>query len=345
MDHENKLLAEAGLTFSTFAACALPPPGGFILAGALATLNFIVSACAGGEDNSSQFIESLSLTLKTDLEHEDINLAVSTFSGYAVWLKEYHRDVKIPEKLLAGDDALAYAEFMSVYTNLQRAVTDPGQPLRNWLQNLMRIEFADKGASFSTRSLCAFLYGAAVFAAFSKIYIMINSTAFQAIDKVALEDFCADMERFTKHASTVLEHISEQRNQRRTSVTEGHTARVSVPGLGNVGTVSVIVVQDNEDFYRKPDLYSTDEKGTFMSQVYVPSSMPENTVYIHEVFNDAKQADEVLRSSSEFRNDYLAKADLLVDDLFFGENRDSMEQTLAGLVTSLDNARTQLSAT
>lgn len=347
MDDSEKTLAESALTFATFAAFALPEPGGFVVAGALATLNVIMSACAGGDGQNDQFMATLSASLQKDLEHDDINIAVSTFSAYAVWLKEYRPDLAIPPKLQPIGDALAYAEFKNFYDNLQKAVTDPGQPLRDKLQLLMRDDAVDKGDSFSTRALCALLYGAGVFAALSKIYISINSTAFQATDNIALQAFCAELDRIIKHASSVFSYVESQRGMRISTITDAHQTTADLWGSGWNPTVQVVEIQDKEGTYPKPDKKSFDLPGTFFGGSYSTASIPNDTIYVRQnngPDNQPDYSDRVFADANAFRGDYVQQAQLLFDGYFFGANRPAMEQTLAGLTRALENASAQLPA-
>ncbi|MBW5288097.1 hypothetical protein [Burkholderia gladioli] len=345
MNENEKTLAESALTFATFAAFALPEPGGFVVAGLLATLNGVVSACAGGEGQGDQFLSTLSSTFQKDLEHNDINLAVSAFSAYAVWLKEYHADLTIPSKLQPGADALGYAEFMNFYGNLQKAVTDPGQPLRNWLQVLMRDDPVEQGASFSTRSLCALLYGAGVFAALSKIYISINSTAFQRTDTAAVKAFCADLERFVRHADALFRYIEGQRTQRMSAISEVHSTTAVLAGSGYNPTTGVWEIQDRDEYYPRPEP-SFDRDGSFWGGSYMPTSIPAGTVYAHQTLEQARSADRdaAAAHARAFHTQYVEQAEGMFERYFFGENRHTMEQTLSGLKRSLDNARAQLPA-
>ncbi|MBN8467434.1 hypothetical protein JYJ95_13000 [Corallococcus exiguus] len=323
-------VVESALTFATFASFALPPPAGFVVGGVLASINLIISKCAGGDPSSgANFLANLNTAFLKDLEHGEIDMAVAAFASYATWLQEYDLNVQVPPGLKEGSDALAYSEFMNFYKNLEEAVTNPGAPLRNQLQVLLRTDSVTQGSSFETRGLYAFLYGASVFAALSKIYISINSTAFQKTDTSSVTVFLAELKRFIDHANSTLDYIDQQRVARMNAITAAQNKVVIENGLGTAGTTHVFSFQDNDTFYPRPNK-SSDIGNSLFSSSY--SDLPANTVYAHHASSPNAE-----RDANAFHDTYVAQAQQMFDDYFLSTNRQDIEDTLAQLKQALTN--------
>jgi len=214
MDSATYTIVDAVLTFAAFASFAIGPEG-FIIAGALATIQSIFTKCLSNSPMSVP-IPTSELVAK-EIQENEIEDARSSFMAYSQWFNNYYTqvwsqnlEIVIPSDINSYLRGFPNFPFSTFYTHLQSALTDPGQPLLQNISLMQKSDGVNSGVNLQVKSFNTFLFGVSIYASFCKIYYLINRLSTGVFDKTYASNFANTLDGYIKYAQDTVNYIETQ---------------------------------------------------------------------------------------------------------------------------------------